>query len=1859
MLSSNNLIAFALLLSATLCFAENPPAKIQGVDLVEDLVQEAELSDDGLEEDLQRADTPDQPGVFSDSEKAGVMALVQDHVKEPKCFTTAIGSTHCLDLASGLKSLGKLFSGVKPFAQFIQDQRDQGKCLVEKTKDPKSMMDVSGISFFDFVANHKKLISYTNKFASKLSTKFIGIANDTMADFEPQLHRLIKNMNENAEAGKPALTAKNIVDETVKKMNILAAHEPAVKCVAKQVEKQMRAAQAPMQAVIEWADKLFNKLMDFTYTLVFDKIFKQWLPMLNKFMAGSFGAARIGPYRIQTWYAGALTVLTDAVLALNGPDKISKLLDNLTAQITRCKELPTCAERSKCRNEVAAARKALQMQLSTTMTAAEMTDLQLRAANQFTNHALTAFIKDKFGYIFDMATDWLSKLVLPTISVVVDELCAAAFWYSEAIGSAITEAIQAAWSAAASAARAIVVDSPAVGQAVAFVNNGVFKSVRGIVRAGVNAVDKATATSPMRKIIAAVPSWVWRSAKNVFNVIWKTFARNLESYLKQQQEFNKEIMAAALREEFPTHAPSAAPTYLPSAGPTRHPTLNPTAAPTQCDGHVTTSGAVDRASATMAEARTDRFAQPILNFLNKFECYQLARHGIESHWLFKHRFGPGSQHLQFHKSLHWVAFPGPKTRAMGFRLQRYMKHYRGREAHRGMCLPVNVRLADGYARLSEDGHLIVTHSSGGQYRLGSSRHHKGGIQSRVAFPSGGSLERNCYAGGEEAEDISTGEFLAEFEGEGKLASRRLLEDTQVDGELLPEAEAEEAQQSEDQNVEKLQEAAHGVSKRLEEMQDGLGGCSVEECEVMRRFIVQANLQLHGVASRDLRIKKNSLALQNLLLESELQLKSHWDAIEALAAKATSAKPDKHQATQTATRHLLTKDDAGESLTVSLTDAVRNKNGGKAMWHRHHRHHPHRHRPHRWHKHHPHRWHHHVDLHKAAKDAKDLALKKAKEVRDAAEKAARDVKAHAAKVAADVARRAKAAMEHAKKLVKGSAEWLAHQAKNVAEFVKKGGRWLWNKLAAAFKWAKAMCDLVLNKMLKCVVSKLQKKHSMFKGHLTTLLKNPNKAIKDSIPRMEKDFKTFIDVMQTTFGFKLKCINTGEAAGCMVSKAPGLKLFSNMPNGAPNVTSFDDLLLKSFQQFAKIEPVFGCAIPPIKYATGNAEFNANRQQLANGLHGFFTKFVKTMEDTMIDGALNASMTSMDNFINGNKQISSIVKHAQGVMGKKHLSHMKVLSKLTKRMTQARSPEAKASAQRALSKSVASAHRSAKEQLKLSNLVPSIIDVLRDMAVEKMLEDLTKAFNTMWDAILTWGGPIVLRVVTVVLDTLCATGNVATEWACSGALELAEDVWFWSTQQLREVGKKLIVSLVGYVSDIASDAVLKPLKNLSRKHLKAVDAKLDKIHKATQTELKKFPDLTKMVPRPVKKFFHRLFARITRAVEERLLGAAGTGGTAMIGSFGSFLKLPDSDIAKVSGSCVDPTPVPFSPSPTFAPTDAPTRTPTQHPTAVPTATPTEQPTTRPPSPSPSHTPTEHPTHTPTHVPTDHPTLIPTHVPTAHPTFHPTSEPVTMEPTAVPVTAAPTVAPTTKHTDLVGYVKDATSGHGVSGVTLTFISGPNQGKKATTDGTGQYRFTHLLRHGEGKLKGEKPGFEVFSDSFSVSDRLTSGTRMDVMVSPKLKVNSLRVVLSWGDMPKDLDIWMTTPSGCRLGWNNLKCKDRKQDVTLDIDRRDGYGPETMTINKAMNGKYHFYVHRYSAGSLPDSAAIVKIVANTNGAVKTTTFEVGKGKLADEGQGFTWTAPSSSDKNVARWWNVFEYDHASGVFTDAFGKEVPAIASEE
>ena len=66
--------------------------------------------------------------------------------------------------------------------------------------------------------------------------------------------------------------------------------------------------------------------------------------------------------------------------------------------------------------------------------------------------------------------------------------------------------------------------------------------------------------------------------------------------------------------------------------------------------------------------------------------------------------------------------------------------------------------------------------------------------------------------------------------------------------------------------------------------------------------------------------------------------------------------------------------------------------------------------------------------------------------------------------------------------------------------------------------------------------------------------------------------------------------------------------------------------------------------------------------------------------------------------------------------------------------------------------------------------------------------------------------------------------------------------------------------------------------------------------------------------------------------------------------------------------------------------------------------------------------------------------------------------------------------------------------------------------------------------------------------------------------------------------------AGCKIWYGNLRCT-AHENVQLDTDAQNGYGPETITFNSVATGKYRFQVHKFSAGSpvaMKDSQGVVQ-----------------------------------------------------------------------
>ena len=220
-------------------------------------------------------------------------------------------------------------------------------------------------------------------------------------------------------------------------------------------------------------------------------------------------------------------------------------------------------------------------------------------------------------------------------------------------------------------------------------------------------------------------------------------------------------------------------------------------------------------------------------------------------------------------------------------------------------------------------------------------------------------------------------------------------------------------------------------------------------------------------------------------------------------------------------------------------------------------------------------------------------------------------------------------------------------------------------------------------------------------------------------------------------------------------------------------------------------------------------------------------------------------------------------------------------------------------------------------------------------------------------------------------------------------------------------------------------------------------------------------------------------------------------------------------------------------------------------------------------------------------------------------------------------------------GRVIDALSGSTISGATVKARPGWDNAtgayatgllgdeKSATTreDGT----FDLSITPGSYTVEVSKDGYVTgrYNVVATTSDDVTS-----MALSPTLPQDEYRIILTWGDTPRDLDSHLTLRSG---GEKRLHvCYYHKSDsvdggrisARLDLDDTTSFGPETvtMTVDVASLGENEligYFVHDYSNRSRPDSrelslsGAFVRVYSG-NGLM--ATYYVPR----DKGAGTVW-----------------------------------------
>jgi len=185
-----------------------------------------------------------------------------------------------------------------------------------------------------------------------------------------------------------------------------------------------------------------------------------------------------------------------------------------------------------------------------------------------------------------------------------------------------------------------------------------------------------------------------------------------------------------------------------------------------------------------------------------------------------------------------------------------------------------------------------------------------------------------------------------------------------------------------------------------------------------------------------------------------------------------------------------------------------------------------------------------------------------------------------------------------------------------------------------------------------------------------------------------------------------------------------------------------------------------------------------------------------------------------------------------------------------------------------------------------------------------------------------------------------------------------------------------------------------------------------------------------------------------------------------------------------------------------------------------------------------------------------------------------------------------------LTGTIKDALNGNGIANATIEFREGQNilEGEPiatTTTDSNGQFSIELPAGTYTGLAKAN--GYIQASFTFVVIANET--TTKDISLSPVLPENEVRIVLTWGETPPDLDSHLVKIKDGQIQYHVYYSNMHPTDeADLDHDDTTSFGPETITIhNLDTNATYKYYVHDYSNGGnhqdeqLANSQATVKV----------------------------------------------------------------------
>lgn len=219
----------------------------------------------------------------------------------------------------------------------------------------------------------------------------------------------------------------------------------------------------------------------------------------------------------------------------------------------------------------------------------------------------------------------------------------------------------------------------------------------------------------------------------------------------------------------------------------------------------------------------------------------------------------------------------------------------------------------------------------------------------------------------------------------------------------------------------------------------------------------------------------------------------------------------------------------------------------------------------------------------------------------------------------------------------------------------------------------------------------------------------------------------------------------------------------------------------------------------------------------------------------------------------------------------------------------------------------------------------------------------------------------------------------------------------------------------------------------------------------------------------------------------------------------------------------------------------------------------------------------------------------------------------------------------EMSGYAINALTGGNISGVTVKLRPGWNRkvgalakiydtDTDAVTTTNSYGRYTVDLMEGNYTAEFSKEGFVTgYANVVCFEGNATS---QDGSMTPVLGENEYRIVLTWGETPRDLDSHLSGPRNAdgdrfHVYYSNRSATASTEDgnvtvAKLDHDDTSSYGPETITLIKLSNDSvYHYAVHDFTNRNSSESKALsmsgAKIVVyHGNGVIATFNVPINK-----------------------------------------------------